>query len=39
MDIGKLEKLLGYKFSDPDLLLRALSHRSWAARESIGRIG
>jgi ribonuclease III len=30
MNIAKLEKRLGYKFGDPDLLSRALTHRSWA---------
>ncbi len=30
MNIGKFEKLVGYKFSDPELLTRALTHRSWA---------
>lgn len=30
MNIAKLEKRLGYKFGDSDLLSRALAHRSWA---------
>ncbi len=30
MNIAKLEKRVGYKFGDPDLLSRALTHRSWA---------
>lgn len=28
--MAKLEKLLGYKFSDPKLLERSVTHRSWA---------
>ena len=30
MDIGRLQKLMGYEFRDPGLLIRALTHRSWA---------
>lgn len=30
MDIAKLEKLLGYKFGDANLLSRSVTHRSWA---------
>ncbi len=30
MNVAKLEKLLGYKFGDPKLLERAVTHRSWA---------
>lgn len=30
MNVAKLEKLLGYKFGDTDLLSRSLTHRSWA---------
>jgi len=30
MDVAQLEKLLGYNFSDPALLERSLTHRSWA---------
>lgn len=30
MHVAKLEKLLGYKFGDPDLLTRSVTHRSWA---------
>jgi len=30
MDLSSLENLLGYQFSDRDLLVRALTHRSWA---------
>lgn len=30
MNVAKLEKLLGYKFGDPDLLARSVTHRSWA---------
>lgn len=30
MDLGKLEKVLGYEFSDRRLLERAVTHRSWA---------
>ena len=28
--IGQLENILGYRFSDPSLLERAVTHRSWA---------
>lgn len=31
MDLGALEQRLGYTFSDPALLRRAMSHRSWVA--------
>lgn len=30
MDVAKLENLFGYKFEDTELLVRALTHRSWA---------
>ena len=30
MSLAKLETLLGHKFQSPDLLERALTHRSWA---------
>lgn len=30
MNVAQLEKLLGYKFADPRLLERAVTHRSWA---------
>lgn len=30
-DLSELLRQLGYEFQDPDLLLRALSHRSWCA--------
>lgn len=30
MNVAKLEKMLGYKFGDPDLLSRSVTHRSWA---------
>ncbi len=30
MDAAKLEKLLGYEFADRELLVRAVTHRSWA---------
>ena len=30
MNVAKLEKLVGYKFGDPDLLTRSVTHRSWA---------
>lgn len=29
-NLAKLEEILGYKFQNPDLLKRALTHRSWA---------
>jgi ribonuclease-3 len=29
-NLAKLEQILGYKFQHPDLLERALTHRSWA---------
>ncbi len=29
-NFAKLEQLIGYKFQNPDLLKRALTHRSWA---------
>jgi len=34
-DASSLEQILGYKFRDPRLLERALTHRSWA-HESVG---
>ena len=30
MNHSKLENLLGYKFREPELLDRAVTHRSWA---------
>ncbi len=30
-DLTELRRYLGYEFQDPDLLLRALAHRSWCA--------
>lgn len=36
MDLAKLEKLLGYRFTDRDLLTRALTHRSWAHEKLAG---
>ncbi len=39
MDLEKLEKLLGYEFADRELLIRAVTHRSWAARRVSGRDG
>jgi ribonuclease-3 len=30
MDVAQLEKILGYEFADPSLLVRSLTHRSWA---------
>src|SRR5687768_1351587 len=36
MDLSSLENLLGYKFSDRDLLTRALTHRSWAHENLAG---
>ena len=35
MDAAKLENLLGYEFVDRELLVRALTHRSWA-HEKLG---
>lgn len=34
--LGELEEQLGYRFHDPELLLRALSHRSWVAESGRG---
>ena len=31
MSLGALEKRLGHSFRDPELLRRAMSHRSWVA--------
>jgi ribonuclease III len=36
MDLSSLENLLGYEFSDRDLLTRALTHRSWAHENLAG---
>ncbi|MGD9561471.1 MAG: ribonuclease III [Pyrinomonadaceae bacterium] len=36
MDQARLENLLGYQFTDPDLLVRALTHRSWAHEQFPG---
>jgi len=36
MNLEKLEKLLGYKFADRELLIRAVTHRSWAHEEFPG---
>ncbi|MEO7674614.1 MAG: ribonuclease III [Pyrinomonadaceae bacterium] len=30
MNVAKLEKAVGHKFGDPDLLTRSVTHRSWA---------
>ena len=37
MNLEKLEKLLGYGFTDRELLIRAVTHRSWAHEEFPGR--
>ena len=36
MSVVKLQKLLGYKFGDPGLLSRSLTHRSWAHENLAG---
>lgn len=36
MSLAKLETLLGHKFQSPDLLERALTHRSWAHEKMKG---
>ena len=37
MDLEKLQKLLGYEFKDRELLIRAVTHRSWAHEEYPGK--
>ncbi len=37
MKTAKLESLLGYTFRNPELLTRALTHRSWAHENMTGR--
>jgi ribonuclease-3 len=37
MKLASVENLLGYKFQDPALLERALTHRSWAHENLTGR--
>ena len=37
MNLSKFENLIGYKFDDPALLERALTHRSWAHENLAGR--
>lgn len=37
MGLEKLEELLGHRFGDPELLERALTHRSWAFENLEGR--
>src|SRR5688572_11050675 len=37
MEPATFENLLGYKFQDPALLERALTHRSWAHENLTGR--
>jgi len=37
MKTAKLESLLGYTFRNPELLLRALTHRSWAHEHLPGK--
>lgn len=36
MDAAELENLLGYEFADRELLVRALTHRSWAHEKLAG---
>lgn len=36
MNLAKLEKLLGYEFADAELLMRAVTHRSWAHEQAPG---
>jgi len=33
INIGSFEQLIGYKFQDPTLLERAVTHRSWASEQ------
>lgn len=37
MNLAKLENLLGYRFQNPSLLERALTHRSWAHENMPGQ--
>ena len=37
MNLSKFENILGYTFQDPALLERALTHRSWAHENLIGK--
>ena len=37
MNLSEFENLIGYKFQDPALLERALTHRSWAHENLAGR--
>lgn len=37
MDLIKLEKAIGYKFNEPELLTRALTHRSWTHENLKGK--
>ena len=34
MNVSELEKALGHSFASPELLERALTHRSWAHEKS-----
>ncbi len=36
MNAAELENLIGYRFADPSLLQRALTHRSWAFENASG---
>jgi ribonuclease-3 len=36
MNPAQLENLIGHKFSSPDILLRSITHRSWAHEERPG---
>lgn len=38
MELAELENLLGYEFRDRELLVRALTHRSWANERLTGAI-
>src|SRR5207253_129693 len=33
---AKLETLIGHRFKEPDILMRALTHRSWAYEQMAG---
>ncbi len=35
---GALEEKIGFHFADPQLLVRALTHRSWSAEQSAGPV-